>query len=182
MKMTRLEKRFVNSRTHSERAAGQAIERLRRLGPQPGARYLDVGCGNGQAAIRVAQVGGLEVTGVDVDREQIAAARALAAGRPNLRFVTADAARLPFPDGRFRIVASNKVTHHISDWPLALTEMLRVLEPGGWLIYGDFVLPGRRRLQDLVRSHRLEPVHVAAGWLQLEAIWRKPPAPATTAG
>ena len=113
MKMGRIEKFLVNSRSQSERVSRQAEKKLGYLEVHPGERYLDVGCGNGAAAQHVARVYGLQVTGVDVDPEQIRAAEQAGRGAPNVRFLTVDATRMPFADGAFDIVATNKVTHHI---------------------------------------------------------------------
>src|SRR5690349_7988407 len=98
MKMRRFEKLFVNSDRHSSRVATQAAERIRRLDPKPGQRVLDVGCGNGAAAIQLAQALGLEAVGVDVDPHQIAAARSAAGDTPNVTFQVADTTALPFAD------------------------------------------------------------------------------------
>jgi ubiquinone/menaquinone biosynthesis C-methylase UbiE len=141
MKMSRFEKLFVNSASHSLRVAHRAAERLALADPQPGERYLDVGCGNGAATLHVARRFGLDATGVDLDPAQIDAARRAAASVERVQFVSLDATRLPFPAGHFDIVASHKVTHHIPRWPAAFAEMIRVLRPGGWLLYDDFVLP-----------------------------------------
>ena len=146
MKMRRFEKRFVNSPRHSDRVARQAETRVGGLDPRPGGRLLDVGCGNGAAAIHLTRAFVLNVVGVDVDPDQIAAAQAAAAGLDGARFLAANAAQLPFADGEFNLVYTNKTTHHIPDWPQALAQMARVLKPGGHLVYSDFVAPAGRRL------------------------------------
>ena len=143
MKMRRFEKRFVNSPRHSDRVARQAETRVGGLDPRPGGRLLDVGCGNGAAAIHLTRAFVLDVVGVDVDPDQIAAAQAAAAGLDGARFLAANAAQLPFADGEFDLVYTNKTTHHIPDWPQALAQMARVLKPGGHLVYSDFVAPRR---------------------------------------
>jgi len=145
MKMHRFEKHFVNNRRHSDRIAREAETRVRGLGPRPGGRLLDVGCGNGAAAIRLTMVFGLEVIGVDIDPDQIAAARAASGRLDGVRFLVVSAAQLPFPDDEFDFVYTNKTTHHIADWPRAITEMARVLKPSGYLVYADFVVPAGRR-------------------------------------
>jgi ubiquinone/menaquinone biosynthesis C-methylase UbiE len=52
-----------------------------------------------------------------------------------------DATRLRFHDAEFHIVASSVATHHIPGWERAFSEMVRVLRPGGFLIYADFMFP-----------------------------------------
>jgi hypothetical protein len=54
MKITKFEKRFVNSPRRSQRVAECAEKMLRTVGFRPGQSYLDFGCGNGAAAIHLA--------------------------------------------------------------------------------------------------------------------------------
>jgi len=140
MKMTALEKHFVNRPARSTRLAQRAMGLLRHITPAAGWRYLDVGCGVGFAATAIAAATNLEVTGVDVDPKQIDAAQK-GATRPNLHFRVMDATRLDFRDGEFDIVATSMATHHIPNWERALAEMVRVLRTGGYLIYSDLVFP-----------------------------------------
>jgi ubiquinone/menaquinone biosynthesis C-methylase UbiE len=105
-----------------------------------GWRYLDVGCGVGTAARNIAVTSDLFVTAIDVDPKQIEAARSGAA-RPNLQYEVMDAIKLELADGEFDIVASRMATHHIPDRQRTLSEMIRVLRPGGYLLYSDFVFP-----------------------------------------
>lgn len=150
MRMGSFEKRIVSSRGHSRRVAEHAVRRVRRLAAHEARTYLDVGCGNGAAALRVAGTFGLHAVGVDVDAAQIDRARHASAGRRDVSFVNADAAHLPFGDARFDIVATNKTTHHLPEWKAALLEMRRVLKPGGYLIYSDVNAP--RWIAGLLRS------------------------------
>lgn len=190
--MNRVEKFFVNSRLRSRSVARHAEQMLRRVKIAPGARYLDVGCGNGAAAIHLARRFGLDVTGVDADSEQIVAASAAARDLPGAQFLVADARRLPFPPGSFSIVATNKTTHHIPDWEPAFLEMARVLAPGGHLIYCDFVVPDRvaaagarlipelgwpaqARLRELAGGAGLTFVYERRRLVNYDAIWRKSP-------
>src|SRR5262245_2397262 len=128
MRMTRIEKRFVNDIGHSRRVADEAVRRLRHVPVQPGWSYLDIGCGNGAAAMRVADTFGMRVVGIDVDPQQIALARSATGDRTDVLFMTADATCLPFDDRRFDIVATNKATHHVPQWSSAIAEMRRVLK------------------------------------------------------
>jgi ubiquinone/menaquinone biosynthesis C-methylase UbiE len=191
MKMSPFEKRFVNAARHGRRVAERAEALLARAQPRSGQRYLDVGCGVGWAAAHVAERHGLDVTGVDVDPEQIRLARERSAGLTRLDFRVMDATRLELPDCSFDIVAMSNVTHHVPEWEAALTEAIRVLQVGGALIYSDFVLPGwlasasrllahggsglptRRALQVLLERQRLEPIHATVSPLRLAAVWRR---------
>lgn len=188
MRMSRIEKRFVNDTGHSRRVAEEAVRRLRHVPVQPSWSYLDVGCGNGAAAVFVADTLGLHVLGVDVDPQQIALARSAARGRTDVLFMTADATCLPFDDGRFDIVATNKTTHHVPQWLSAIAEMRRVLKPQGYLIYADLKTPswlawalkplaghaGVFTGADLDRCFASwQPVHRETGWLHYQTILQK---------
>lgn len=190
MKMTKFEKRFVNSDHRSQRVAEYAENMLRLVGFAPGLSYLDFGCGNGAAAAHLASKLGLKVTGIDVDPEQIEAARARSNETTNVRFLTADGTKLPFGDNEFDFVATHMVTHHIPDWQNALDQMLRVLKPNGCLIYKDFALPkwvaflGKKirglgfltagDLNRFAQNNHLAVVHLARSFNKYEVVWRKP--------
>ena len=188
MRMTRIEKRFVNGNGHSRRVAEEAVRRLRQVPVHGSWSYLDVGCGNGAAALLVADTFGVRAVGVDVDPQQIALARTAAGDRTDVRFLTADATCLPFEDGQFDIVATNKTTHHLTRWSSALVEMRRVLKPHGYLVYADLKAPswlawflksvarhaGVFTGADLDRVFAsLQPVHRDTGWLHYEGIFQK---------
>lgn len=190
MKMTKFEKFFVNSDHRSQRVAEYAEKMLRMVGFAPGQNYLDFGCGNGAAAVHLASKLGLKVTGIDVDSEQIEAARSRSSQDTNVRFLTADGTKLPFDDNEFDFVATHMVTHHIPDWQNSLQQMLRVLKPSGYLIYKDFALPkwvaslgkkisksfGYLTAEDLNRfakENRLAVVHLARSFNKYEVVWRK---------
>jgi len=140
MKMTGLEKALVNHDRHVASVIAHERELLREVPVRAGASYLDVGCGNGAATLAIGRELGLEVTGIDVDPAQVAAARAAALGT-TARFEVGDATSLPFAACRFDIVACHRTTHHIPAWEAAIAESLRVLRPGGWLVYTDLLLP-----------------------------------------
>lgn len=140
--MTTFEKQFVNSASHSQQVSNHAEKLLKLVDFKAGQKYLDVGSGNGAAPIYLAQKYHLNVTGIDVDSEQIQLAQENSQALNNARFLTVSGTQLPFDDGEFDIVATNKVTHHIPNWEEALAEMVRVLKPNGYFIYADLVYPG----------------------------------------
>jgi ubiquinone/menaquinone biosynthesis C-methylase UbiE len=140
MRMTAIEKYFVNRASHAHSVADHALQLLNRVNYQSGWRYLEVGCGMGSAPREVAAATDLSVLGVDIDPRQIEVARNGPA-LPNLQYRVMDATKLGFRDGQFDMVASQMTTHHIPDWERALWEMCRVLRAGGYLIYRDFMFP-----------------------------------------
>jgi ubiquinone/menaquinone biosynthesis C-methylase UbiE len=170
MKMTALEKLFVNKPSHARNVAERAVQLLGLIKPSPGWHYLDVGCGVGAAASEIAKGSDLNVTGIDVDPKQIAEAQHRAPAK-NVQFRLMDATGMDFRDGHFDIVATNMVTHHIPNWEKAFSEMVRVLRAGGYLIYSDHVFPswlaraGRRflRFMGLPSANAIESLAQRAG-------------------
>lgn len=190
-KMSDFEKSFVNSDRHSRRVSLHAERLVQLANPQPGQYYLDIGCGNGAAPIYIARKFQLEVTGVDIDPEQIALAKSSSEGMKNIRFLALDSRDLPFADSEFDIVFTNKVIHHIPGWQKAMVEMIRVLRPGGHLIYADFILPSivarlgealsrgsagfptRKALDDLFARGGLQAVHRSVLPMHFEGVYLK---------
>jgi ubiquinone/menaquinone biosynthesis C-methylase UbiE len=104
---------------------------LRAVPPRCGPA-LDVGCGDGMLAFRLAERC-TEVTGIDRDTQMIALARERAEAHPgHVNFAEADFLAHPMPDASFDFVCANTSLHHM-DFAAALTEMARVLRPGGSL-------------------------------------------------
>lgn len=79
------------------------------------------------------------VVGVDVDESQLALARASAADRTldGVEFTRGSVYELPFADATFDVVLANTVLFHLSDPVRALSEMRRVLRPGGIAAVSD---------------------------------------------
>ncbi|MGW1253692.1 SAM-dependent methyltransferase [Streptomyces sp. NPDC002513] len=132
-----------------ERFTELMIERLR---PAPGGSVLDVGCGMGTPAIRLANATGSKVTGITVSHEQVkrASARASAAGvADQVSFQYADAAALPFEENSFDAVWALESIIHMPDRVQVLREIARVIRPGGRVVLTDFFerapIPDRKR-------------------------------------
>jgi ubiquinone/menaquinone biosynthesis C-methylase UbiE len=108
---------------------------------QPGAQVLDIGCGMGADSVELAaRVGpnGL-VTGVDFSETLIAEAIRRAAGRNiSVTFEVGDAQALRFPDHSFDAVRTERMLMHVPNAEQALSEMARVLHPGGRMAVQDF--------------------------------------------
>lgn len=102
------------------------------------ARVLEVGCGTGAVARRLAAWPGVvEVVGLDPSPIFLAKARELGAHLPHLSFREGGAHGLPFADGHFDVVIFHTTLCHLSQPLDALQEAHRVLRPGGRLAVFD---------------------------------------------
>jgi arsenite methyltransferase len=112
---------------------------LRRL--EPGERVVDVGSGAGfDSFVAAGQVGPEgRVVGVDMTPEMLGKSRATAAALEleHVEFREGLAEELPVEDGWADAVISNGVINLCADKRAVLTEMRRVLKPGGWLQFAD---------------------------------------------
>ena len=102
------------------------------------ARLLDLATGSGDLALALqAACPAAHVTGADFCEPMLAEAR-----RKGLAdTIVADALDLPFADAAFDVVTVAFGLRNMESWPRALTEMARVLRPGGHLLVLDFSLP-----------------------------------------
>ncbi|HEX75754.1 MAG TPA: class I SAM-dependent methyltransferase [Dehalococcoidia bacterium] len=141
MKLSRVEKWFMNRPQHAKQAINRAEKLLHFINMKEKQNFLEVGCGSGAMSKHVAKKYLLNVTGTDIDPEQIQLAQENTDNLPGLRFLEVDAADLPFQDNDFEIVLSFGVMHHICNWLDALKEIDRVLKPGGYFVYRDIVYP-----------------------------------------
>jgi ubiquinone/menaquinone biosynthesis C-methylase UbiE len=141
MKLGKIEKWFMNRSKHAERVIDHVEKLLNFVVTKENQNFLEIGCGNGATSKYVAKRYPLNVTGTDVDSEQIQLAQENLDDIPNVRFLAADATGLPFENDDFDIVLSFQVLHHISNWLDALEEMKRVLKPKGYFICVDTVYP-----------------------------------------
>jgi SAM-dependent methyltransferase len=117
------------------------------LGLTASSALLDVACGSGGPALRIAQMTGCRVAGIDLHDEGIACAKAKAAELGLARsadFRQGDAAqRLPFQDASFDALTCLDAINHFPDRRGVLKEWRRVLRPGGRLLLTDpIVLTG----------------------------------------
>jgi ubiquinone/menaquinone biosynthesis C-methylase UbiE len=105
------------------------------------ARVLDVGCGEGYFLHRLMEFGAAQAVGIDLMPERVEAARRR---YPDLRFIRANAAELPFADGEFDVVTQFTCLSSVLDPGLRraiASEMWRVLRPGGVVVSYDMRPP-----------------------------------------
>lgn len=101
-------------------------------GASAGDRVLDVACGTGALTLAVSALAGPSgsVVGLDANPDMLAVARAKPA---EIEWMEGMAESLPFPDNAFDAAVSQFSLMFFADKPKALSEMLRVLKPGGRL-------------------------------------------------
>lgn len=137
--------------TNPRRWPGWVFDRLR-LGLQ--ARVLEIGCGSGTLwqENRSRVPAGWTVVLSDFSPGMAARARR---NLPSFPVAALDAQDLPFPTARFDGVIANHMLYHVPDRPRALSEIRRVLRPGGRLYAATGGRDQFRELIDLVR--RFDP-------------------------
>ena len=122
-----------------------------------GEQVLDIGCGAGVDTILASMMTGPtgSVIGVDIVPEMLQRAetnlRMTDLKNVTLKKTTGD--KLPFPDETFEVVISNGVINLIPDKESALTEIFRVLKPGGRLMVADQVASGNVQKDIKIRFH-----------------------------
>jgi SAM-dependent methyltransferase len=114
---------------------------IARLAPTEDSHVLEIGSGNGGAAVYLASTTGARVTGLDNNEAGIARAVALAKERKldeRVDFRFGDAMRpLPFAEGTFDAVFANDTFSLLPDRIGLLRQCHRVLRPGGRLLFTD---------------------------------------------
>jgi demethylmenaquinone methyltransferase/2-methoxy-6-polyprenyl-1,4-benzoquinol methylase len=126
-----------------------------------GARALDVACGTGDLAFALAERGA-RVIGLDFTPRMIELARAKPHGS-NVAWILGDMAYLPVAGELFDVVTTGYGLRNVPDLQGALTEIHRVLKPGGWLYSLDFDRPEL----PIVRRVYLTYLHVVGSVLGL---------------
>jgi 2-polyprenyl-6-hydroxyphenyl methylase/3-demethylubiquinone-9 3-methyltransferase len=105
---------------------------LKELGDPAGRLVLDAGCGGGLVARELATAGA-NVVGIDRSLGSLGVARRAAGG--SFRPAQGRLERLPFADASFDAVVAADVLEHLPDLPAAVTELARVLAPGGSFLF-----------------------------------------------
>lgn len=105
--------------------------------PLPGEMILDLAAGTGTSSVPFVDAGA-EVVSVDMSLGMLAEGRRR---NPELSFVAGDALTLPFADAAFDAATISFGLRNVADTDVALTELLRVVKPGGRLVICEFSAP-----------------------------------------
>lgn len=120
---------------------------------------LDIGCGGGRTVQRLAAMASQgKVVGVDYADASVATSRrlnAVAIQSGSVEVQQASVSNLPFPDAAFDLVTAVEIYYYWPDRPGAMSEILRVLKPGG---------PDRRGLSRPELRSAIPNRHETARW------------------
>jgi ubiquinone/menaquinone biosynthesis methyltransferase len=135
-------------------------------GASAGTRALDLACGTGDVAERLA-ARQARVTGLDLTPAMLAIARAkprARSGAPDIRWVCGDMTALPLQGESVDVVTTSYGLRNVPDLPRALREMHRVLSNGGRLASLDFNRPASPIVRGVYLAY-LTAVGSTLGWL-----------------
>ncbi len=108
----------------------------------PDSHVLDIGCGVGGPAVRIAKSTGAQVTGISISGQQVSMANALASAKgvsDRVRFRVEDATRMPFAEESFDAVVAIESMMHMPSRQDVFTSIGRLLRPGGQVVLTDTV-------------------------------------------
>ncbi|MGI8795366.1 MAG: class I SAM-dependent methyltransferase [Acidimicrobiia bacterium] len=133
MKLNALEKLTMNNPVRAALQRRYEAGLLERLGGRlDGGHVLEVGCGRGVGiGIVLDRFGAHRVDGFDIDPDMVERAQRRWGADPRVRLWTGDATRIEAADGAYDAVFDFGIVHHVPAWREAITEVARVLKPGG---------------------------------------------------
>jgi len=120
---------------------------------------LEVGCGNGYTAEYIAKNLGLSFTAMDFSEEMLELARSR--GLEGVRFDRADVRGLPYPEGSFNVLFTERCLINLETWEQqakALDELARVLRPGGLCLLIEGFTDGLENLNAARSALHLAPI------------------------
>lgn len=148
---------------------------LRLLGPLQGRRVLELGCAAGYLTRELVR-GGADVVALDKSERMVEHARQVVHGQA--RIEVADLSLpLPIESGSMDLVSASLVLHYLPDWQGVISEVHRVLKPGGALVMSvHHPITGWLR-SDRTDYHRTELIEEAWNVDGIETtaqMWRRP--------
>ncbi len=141
MKLNQIEKALMNNRVRAfvqRRYEAPLMERLG--GRMEGCRVLEIGCGRGVGTeIIFNRFGAREVHAFDIDPDMVEQARWRLSRFPaeRLRLFVGDAEAIEAEGASYDAVFDFGIIHHVPDWRRAVSEVARVLRPGGRFFFEE---------------------------------------------
>jgi demethylmenaquinone methyltransferase/2-methoxy-6-polyprenyl-1,4-benzoquinol methylase len=136
---------------------------LRPIFQRADARVLDLCCGTGDLGFALSRERPAQILGADFSHSMLQRAHHKAANNvvdsttatssPRIRFIEADALRLPFSDASFDLVASAFGFRNLANYEAGLQEIRRILKPGGVIAILEFSDPPPGLIGDVYRFY-----------------------------
>jgi len=149
---------------------------LRLLGPVQGRRVLDLGCAAGHLTHELV-LAGADVVALDKSERMVAHARRLVDGRARVEVADLSQPLHMVDSHSMDLVAASLVLHYLPDWQGVISEVYRVLKPGGALVMSvHHPITGWSR-SDRTDYHRLELIEEkwnVDGVETTAKMWRRP--------
>jgi ubiquinone/menaquinone biosynthesis C-methylase UbiE len=124
-----------------------------------GKHVLDVGCGKGGGCAYIGRVFRPEtMTGLDISGEAIDFCRNRYGQNHNLQFVSGTCTDLPFAEKAFDVVTNVESSNHYADCSGFLSQVKRVLKPGGHFLFADWRPAGEVSVLDSLLAENFEVV------------------------
>lgn len=136
---------------------------VRLLAPSKPQSILDVACGTGDLALSLVRLHPQRIMGIDISEKmlEIGREKILRKGKePVILLQQGDAEHIPFPENTFDAVTVAFGVRNFDDLSLGLSEMRRVLKPGGSMYILEFSHPTAFPMKQLYRfySHAIIPL------------------------
>lgn len=170
---TRFGKWFLRSSTWAVHVLERALQDLERLIPGRRDSYpvvVDVGCGSGKSLPKLAQrFSPRQLIGIDIDPAMLERAREEAqAGGVQVELIEGSSSRLQLPDASVDLLFCHQTFHHLVEQEEALREFIRVLRPGGILLFAEST---RRYIESwiimLLFRHPMEVQRTAPEYIEM---------------
>ncbi|MBI5005297.1 MAG: class I SAM-dependent methyltransferase [Candidatus Lloydbacteria bacterium] len=149
---------FLGKRIQERRALGTLGKRERSdksVHAAPDISVADLGTGNGRNLIYLAETFGMKGAGFDISREAIEQAKIAGKDLPLEFFVRSIAEPIPLPDDSQDIVLDMMTSHFLNspERTRLLSEIARILKPGGFLFFKTFLLDEDIHAARLLREY-----------------------------
>lgn len=135
---------------------GRFVHRLLELaGNRRSCRLLDLGCGPGDIPVAIAKERpNWQIYAVDAAEAMLTIARKRGMGLPNLHVQFADAKHLPLSLGKFDVITSNSLLHHVACATTVWRAVLDVANKNALVFFRDLYRPATEQAADqIVRTH-----------------------------